>query len=90
MTDTEPFYLTVCEVAKLLRVSPQTVRRWASRGQIVCVRRRVTPAGPARYLIPREAALAKLERVVAEPARPAAVAPMDPRTLELARRFGLL
>lgn len=75
----EPFYLTTCEVAELLRVSPESVRRWCSRKQIACVRRRLTPGGPARYLIPREAALAKLERIEERAAAPRGPGADEPR-----------
>src|SRR5262249_47570880 len=87
----EPFYMTVCEVARLLRVSPESVRRWCSRGQIACVRRRLAPGGPARYLVPRAAALAKLEGVAPEPdLRPAALVPRDPRVEADLRRWKML
>lgn len=91
MDTQELFYLTCCEVARLLRVSPKSVRRWCSRNQIEHVRRRLTPVGPVRYLIPREAALRKLERPAPGVApRPVALVPHSPETLRLARELGLL
>jgi len=38
--------LTPGEVAKMLRVNPKTVSRWAAAGMLPCVR---TPGGHRRY-----------------------------------------
>ena len=39
--------LTPAEVAKIFRVDPKTVTRWAAAGRLDCVR---TPGGHRRYL----------------------------------------
>ena len=38
--------LTGAEVAKLFRVDPKTVPRWADKGRLTCIR---TPGGHRRY-----------------------------------------
>jgi excisionase family DNA binding protein len=82
------FYLSVCQAARTLGVSPQAVRRRISRGQLPAVRDRVS----RRYRIPREAVLAQLEGVAppAGLAKPVALTPPDPRTAEVLARLGLL
>lgn len=42
-----PELLTVKEVADLLRVSPQTVKRWDKRGKLVSIR--INARGDRRY-----------------------------------------
>lgn len=44
-------WLTVPEVARVLRVNPATVRRWAAEGEVRAVR--IGPGG--HWRIPREA-----------------------------------
>lgn len=79
-------YLKVCEVARLLRVSPDSVRRWIVRGQLQAVRDRLT----GRYLVPRQAVLARLEVVRSAPdLRPARLLPTDPRTAAVLARYGI-
>ncbi len=39
--------LTAGEVARIFRVDPKTVLRWAQKGKLACVR---TPGGHRRYL----------------------------------------
>lgn len=79
-------YLSVCEVARLLRVSPAAVRRWISRGRLAAVRDRAS----RRYLVPRAAALARLEAVRPEPPVAVALMPMSPQTRATLKRHGLL
>lgn len=87
-------YLKTSEVAKLLRVSPESVLRWISRGQLPALKRRVGRSW--RYLVRREDALAALESVracrevevkVQLPTRPAA---LDLHACEVLERHGLL
>jgi excisionase family DNA binding protein len=89
--DADPsYYLKICEVADLLRVSPASVRRWISRGRLPAVRRKLPGGadGNGHYLVPRHAVLALLEEPAREPDLRAR-RPEDPRLLAAARRFGL-
>jgi len=84
------YYLKICEVADLLRVSPASVRRWISRGQLPAVRRKLPGQSDhnGHYLVPRQAVLALLAGPPREPDLRAR-RPEDPRLLAAARRFGL-
>ena len=42
-----PDFLTLREVAEILRVSPLTVKRWGWKGQIECIR--INSRGDRRY-----------------------------------------
>ena len=84
--DAEPFYLKISEVARLLRCSPESVRRWISRGQLAAVRDKHT----GRYLVPRQAVLDRLQAVgQPAPPRPVALVPIDSRTRATLARFGI-
>lgn len=45
--DTWPELLTVREVAKILRVSPLTIKRWGKRGKLPAIR--INSRGDRRY-----------------------------------------
>jgi excisionase family DNA binding protein len=44
----DPTYMTISEVANLLRVSMLTLKRWEKKGQITCIR--INSRGDRRYL----------------------------------------
>ncbi len=44
----DPTYMTIREVADLLRVSQLTVKRWSNKGDLACVR--INSRGDRRYL----------------------------------------
>jgi hypothetical protein len=53
--DTEPPRgLTVADVARLLRVSPDKIRRWLAKGELVAVNTSFTLAARPRWVISRE------------------------------------
>ena len=56
----EKDYLTPQEVAKLLMVSPVTVRQWAQRGEIEAM---TTPGGHRRFLRPAVESFAKIRGI---------------------------
>lgn len=55
--------LTPDEVARIFRVDPKTVTRWAKTGKLSCIR---TPGGHRRYLADE---VNKLARVTTAPAK---------------------
>jgi len=53
--------LTVCDVARRYRVSPDKVRAWIRRGELRAVNTAAARCGRPRFVVPREA-LAEFER----------------------------
>lgn len=85
--DTPEFYLSVCQAARLLGISPESVRRRISRGQLPAVRDRVS----RRFRIPHAAIMALLEPVTPAPVlRPVALRPMSPQTRAVLEKYGAL
>jgi excisionase family DNA binding protein len=59
--DTTPAGLTVREVARRYRVSPDKVRAWIDRGELAATNTAATLCGRPRWVVPPEA-LAAFER----------------------------
>lgn len=61
---TPPTLLTIPEVARLLHVSGDTVRRQIREGDLPAVRIGTTPAGRPRYRVPSQAVQSRLGQVL--------------------------
>jgi excisionase family DNA binding protein len=69
--------LTIPEVAKLLHVSGDTVRRQIREGDLPAIRIGVTPAGRPRYRVPSQAVQSRLGEYSTQ-GEVAATDPLDP------------
>jgi excisionase family DNA binding protein len=82
-------YLTTREAARLLRVSPETIIRWAQHDGLPALRLRCERSGRWRYRFRRADVLARLERVTGAP-QPAAPPRLSAWEAEVLERRGLL